>query len=53
VAERESVGRWRSVANVRFLLEQQFYSSEAYGEELDQDRVALVAALQALRVEGG
>jgi len=50
--ERESVRRWRSIPEVRSLLEQQLYSSEAYGEELGQDRAALMAALQVLESEG-
>jgi len=47
-AEREAIARWRSIPEIRALLEQQFYSSEAYAEELQQDRAAMDGALQTL-----
>ena len=46
-----SIRSWRSVPDVRRLLEQVAYSSEAYSEELEQDLIALLSALDV--VESG
>ena len=47
-AEIDAIRNWRSILSIRSLLEQQAYSSDAYTEELESDREALVTALQAV-----
>lgn len=48
-AEIDAIRNWRSILNIRSLLEQQAYSSDAYTEELELwDRGALVTALQVV-----
>lgn len=47
--ELASVQGWRDLPEMRSLLEEQAYSSAAYTEELESDRIALVAALEIIR----
>jgi len=47
-----SIHSWRSVPNVRRLLEQVAYSSEAYTEQLEADLEALLSALDLVKSGG-
>ena len=47
-AEVASLQSWKSVPDIRLLLEQQAYSSAAYTEELESNQVDLLTALQVV-----
>jgi hypothetical protein len=51
-AEVAAIQSWRAIPRMRLLLEEQAYSSAAYTEELEQNREALVAALEIIATPG-